>query len=485
MSVPNVLPAAGLPTSTPEEQGLSSRHIAAVLQRVRRQMPQVHSLLIARHGRLVLESYLYPFSRGWRHGQASCTKAVLSTLFGIALQQGYIQSLDQRMVDFFPGRLIANRDARKEGITLEHLLSMSSGLRCIITRESEVTMYEMRTHDDWVQFMLDQPMDYDPGTQFVYNSGACHVLSAILTRATGLNALDFARQRLFGPLGIQDVQWPADPQGHTRGWGHLELLPVDMVKFGTLFLNDGIWGGKRLLPPDWVATATRYRFDPDPRGDGYALLWWLRNPFAAPRWFFAAGIGVQSIAVAPAHGLVVAVSASADREVRDMLFEALEQEVLATTQDGPLAPDPAGQALLQDKVHAATLPHPTAAPRLPPIAAQVSGRTYALDPNRLGWQTLSLSFAPGASIAQAVVNGGAPAEVGLDGAPRVTAEAEPERRSAWQGRWEGDTFVLEYDTIAQYRRWRLALRFEGDAVHVTSHESANGADAQYEGRAAL
>ncbi len=484
MPTASVHHASGLPASTPEEQGLSSQRVAAVLRQVREEMGQLHSLLIARHGHLILESYLYPFGPDWRHGQASCTKAVLSSLFGVALQQGHIQSLDQRMVDFFPGRTMANRDARKERITLEHLLSMSSGLRCIITRSSEVTMYEMREHDDWVQYMLDQPMDYEPGTQFVYNSGACHVLSAILTEATGMSALDYARQHLFGPLGIEDVKWPADPQGYTRGWGHLELLPVDMAKFGRLFLNDGVWEGTRLLPPGWVAESTRYRFDPDPRGSGYALLWWLHNPFAEPRWFYAAGIGVQTIGVIPSAGLVVACSASADREVRDRLFEAIERELVATAQDGPLPPDAEGLALLQREIEAAARPHPRPVPPLPAVAGQVSGRTYALDANRLGWQTLSLAFATDEPTARASVNGAAPVQVGLDGVPRVTTEADPTQRTAWQGEWQDGAFVLEMDTISQYRRWRLTLAFEGDRVRVSSHESANGADAQYEGRAA-
>ena len=179
------------------------------------------------------------------------------------------------MLDFFPGRRIANRDARKEAISIEHLLTMSSGLHGIYDN-TEVTLYDMRASNDWVQFMLDQPMDHEPGTHFCYNSGASHIVSAILSQATGRPMLELAREHLFGPLGIRDVVWPSDPQGHTRGWGHLQLQPQDMAKIGYLFLMDGLWEGRRLLPPGWVSESTRLHFDPWPRGHGYGLLWWLQ-----------------------------------------------------------------------------------------------------------------------------------------------------------------------------------------------------------------
>jgi len=501
-------PTHGWQPSTPEEQGLESQSIVRLLREIHAHMPRLHSLLLVRNGRVVAEVYYYPFGPDWRHGVASCTKAVMSSLVGVAIQQGYLHSTKQHLLDFFPDRSIANRDARKEAITIEHLLTMSSGLHCIYT-DLEVTLYEMRASADWVQFMLDQPMDYEPGTQFFYNSGASHLISAILTRATGRPMLELAREHLFGPLGIRDVSWASDPQGNTRGWGHLQLQPRDMARFGYLFLNDGVWEGRRVLPPGWVAESTRLHFDPWPRGHGYGLLWWLqcasaqsgardgavpagqhgllqaqRSGFGFVQWYFAAGIGVQLIAVHPAAKLVCAVTGSTDQEDRDTLFQLLEEYVVGSARDGVLPRDVEGQKLLQAEIAAAVGPGPGPVLPLPAMAQRVTGRIITLEPNALGWNTLVLHFPAGSAVARVSCNGSAPADVGLDGMPRLTAEPDRTQRSAWRGWWEGESFLLEWDTLSQYRRYRLCFTFCGTEVTVFSHESANVVDQEFKGRVA-
>jgi CubicO group peptidase (beta-lactamase class C family) len=506
MSAPRYWPTLRWEVSTPEEQGLESRSIVQVLGAIRTRIPRLHSLLIVRNGYLVAEAYFYPFGPDWRHGVASCTKAVMSSLVGVAIQQGYLKSIQQPMLGFFPSRHIANRDARKEAITIEHLLTMSSGLHCIYT-DTEVTLYDMRASNDWVQFMLDQPMDHEPGTQFFYNSGASHVVSAILTQVAGRPMLELAHEHLFGPLGIRDVVWPSDPQGNTRGWGHLQLQPQDMAKLGYLFLNDGMWEGRRLLPPGWVTESTRLHFDPWPRGHGYGLLWWLqcasfgygepgppaegghmgpleaqRHGFGPVQWYFAAGIGVQLIAVHPGTRLVCAVTGSTDQEDRDALFEILEEHLVGPARTSALPRDLEAERLLQAEVATVTVPHPKPVLPLPALARSLSGRTIAFEANPLGWDTLVLTFAAGSDVAHVSCNDSIPAVVGLDGVPRLTAEADRTQRSAWRGWWEDDAFVLEHDTLSQYRRYRLRLTFHGHEVVVSSHESANVADQEFKGR---
>jgi CubicO group peptidase (beta-lactamase class C family) len=508
MSTPSYWPTLRWEASAPEEQGLESRRIVQVLDAIRTRIPRLHSLLIVRNGYLVTEAYFYPFGPGWRHGVASCSKAVMSSLVGVAIQQGYLKSLQQRMVDFFPGRHIANRDARKEAITIEQLMTMSSGLHGIYT-DTEVTLYDMRASSDWVQFMLDQPMDDEPGTCFTYSSGASHIVSAILTQATGRPMLELAREYLFGPLGIRDVVWPSDPQGYTRGWGHLQLQPQDMARFGYLFLNDGMWEGRRLLPPGWVTESTRLHFDPWPRGHGYGLLWWLQcasskpgardepaegalgsplqaqgHGFGPVQWYFAAGIGVQLIAVHPGTRLVCVTTGSTDQEDRDTLFQILEEHVVGSARTSALPKDLKAERLLQSEVAGAAVPHPKPLSPLPALARSLSGRTIVFETNPLGWNTLLLTFAAGSDVAQISYNDCAPVVVGLDGVPRLTAEADRTQRSTWQGWWEDDSLVLEQDTLSQYRRYRLRLTFRGDEVAVSSHESANGTNHEFKGRVA-
>ena len=204
--------------STPEEQGMSSTTLAAGVDYLlaNRETYRIHSVVVIRDDRVVLDARFYPYSREWRHDLASVTKSVTSTLIGIAIDQGLIAGVNARVLDFFPDHTIANLDGRKRRMRLKHLLSMRSGFECDPTN-SEATLTEMTGSPDWVQFTLDLPMAEEPGETRVYCSPNVHLLSAILERATGMSTLAFAEQVLFKPLGISDVMWLTDPQGVHRG----------------------------------------------------------------------------------------------------------------------------------------------------------------------------------------------------------------------------------------------------------------------------
>ena len=151
-------------------------------------------------------------------------------------------------MEFFADRTIANLDERKKAITICHMLDMTSGLEWSEGLDGFRSFIAMERSPDWQQFILDQPMSTAPGTVFYYDSGISHLLSAILTRVTGKSALDYARETLFGPLGIEDVMWRADPQGVSGGGAGLYMHPRDMAKIGYLYLRGGVWEGKQILP---------------------------------------------------------------------------------------------------------------------------------------------------------------------------------------------------------------------------------------------
>ena len=194
-------------TSTPEEQGMGSAALAKLVDYGATH--ELESMLIVRHGAIVAEAYYAPFRAGVKHRMNSATKSVIGTLVAIALKEGRLSSTDQRAVDFFADRTIANLDDRKRAITIQNLLDMTSGLNWTepLGDGRPQSMIAMERSADWTQFVLDQPMTAGPGTTFNYSSGNPHLLSAILTKATGESALDYARERLFGPLGISDVFW--------------------------------------------------------------------------------------------------------------------------------------------------------------------------------------------------------------------------------------------------------------------------------------
>lgn len=164
----------------------------------------------------------------------------MTTLIAIVAEQGKL-NLDAPVLSFFPDRTIANRDARKERVTVRHLANMANGMESVCFANDEGTLNEMTASPDWVQFALDCKMTSEPGYTFCYDSPGMHLLSAILQKATGMTTLEFARQNLFGPLGIRDVIWLTDPQGYTHGWSDLYLHPRDVAKLGYLWLNKGTW----------------------------------------------------------------------------------------------------------------------------------------------------------------------------------------------------------------------------------------------------
>jgi len=223
-------PTRGWRTSTPEEQGLDSNKLAEAIEFVLSEKVQAHSLLVIRNGFIVADAYFYPYMPNTRHDVASVTKSITSTLVGLAIEKGLIKDVSQPVLGLFADRKASNLDDRKKAMTLEHLLMMESGLQCI-NSPTEVTLFQMLGSPDWIQYMLDLPMTDAAGTRFAYNSGAVHLLSAIVHKTSGMKALEFARRHLFEPLGISDVLWPADPRGEdNHGWGDLQLRPPQRAK---------------------------------------------------------------------------------------------------------------------------------------------------------------------------------------------------------------------------------------------------------------
>lgn len=237
-ATPDDWPTTGWRVSTPEQQGMDTGKLAEMVEHIQQQEYAIDSVTIIRNGFLVLDAYFYPFQKGLTHPLFSCTKSVTSALIGIALEKGHLVSVTQPIHELFPQRTIANVDARKRAITLEHLLTMASGLDCRDSYKYQwAGLHALRQSADWAQSVLDLPMTAEPGARFEYCNGVSYLLSVILQQATGMRALDFARTHLFGPLGITEGQWRTSPQDVNIGWSDMWLTPYDMAKIGWLYLN--------------------------------------------------------------------------------------------------------------------------------------------------------------------------------------------------------------------------------------------------------
>jgi CubicO group peptidase (beta-lactamase class C family) len=274
---------------------------------IQKEQYSIDSITVVRNGRLVLDTYFWPYTKDQNHKIASCTKSIISALVGIAIDKGFIPNANQSVLDFFPDKTFANLDGYKKSMTIENLLMMASGLNC---RDNYIYkwqgLYEMRNCSDWVQYVLDLPMSDRPGKKFEYCNGASFLLSAIIRNATKKSILDFAKDNLFTPLDIADIDWETSPQGIHVGYGEMSLKPHDMAKIGWLYLNKGKWGNKQLISSAWVEASTQGRIDAT-LFDHYGYQWWVDSAgwwFDAIDYYVAVGYEGQRIFVVPERNLV-------------------------------------------------------------------------------------------------------------------------------------------------------------------------------------
>jgi CubicO group peptidase (beta-lactamase class C family) len=346
---PDYWPTDGWRASTPEQEGMRSEVLAEMLAEIEDKEHDIDGVFVVRNGHLVLDAYVAPFDANTRHVIHSCTKSVVSTLIGIAIDKGYIEGVDQPFLELFPGRTVANLDAGKVAMTLRDVLTMASGLEC---RDSYLYgwdgLEEMAKTDDWVQYILDLPMAEPPGSRFEYCNGGSFLLSAVIQETTGMSAQAFAEQHLFGPLGISDFEWPANPRGINIGWGQLKMRPHDMTKFGYLFLNDGVWEGDQVVPAEWVEASTQKHIDAT-LYDGYGYQWWVDDAGV----YLALGYAGQFIYVVPDKEMVaVFVSDLADRDFFVPWGHLHDYIIPAAESSEPLPPDAEGSAWLKLAVEA-------------------------------------------------------------------------------------------------------------------------------------
>jgi CubicO group peptidase (beta-lactamase class C family) len=317
-------PTAGWRISTPEEQGMDSGELAEMLAVIREKKMDIHSLLIIRNGYLVNESYFGGYDANRKNNMQSVGRSFTGTLIGIALDKGYIDGTDHRVLDYFPERTFANLDEQKKAITMEDVLTMRSGLEW---REGSGDLEETMQSKDWPQSLLDRPVVAPPGSTWNYCSGCSHILSAILQKVTGMNTQDFAEQYLFKPLGIFAGKWMTDPAGLAFGAGGFNLTARDMAKLGYLYLRNGQWDGQQIVSVDWVKRATQ-RYASVDEHFGYGYHWFTVTSLGGHTGYAALGGGGQIILVIPDLDLVIVTTANTEESI----FELIEQYVIPAAQ---------------------------------------------------------------------------------------------------------------------------------------------------------
>lgn len=279
---------------------------------------EVHSILGAKGNRIFLEEY-YPgkafhggyteFNAETRHSMASVTKSICSILVGIAIDRGFIESVDEPMLNYYPE--YENTDPLKEKVTIRHLLTMTAGFDWdehsypYTSLKNDIVRFYISP--DPVMFVLKRKIVTEPGKEFLYNGGGVNILGDIIKRASGMAVDEFAGRYLFSPLGIETPKWVHLAKDTVYTSGDIKLTPRDLLKIGLLFLNRGVWNAERLVSEKWIADSTAQSRDFDTE-NGYGYLWWTgRYQLEKDVWiphYSARGWGDQYLFVIPECGLI-------------------------------------------------------------------------------------------------------------------------------------------------------------------------------------
>lgn len=331
----------------PEHVGMDGSKFKDLESMIKSQYKNINGIVVVRKGYMVFERYYNGYDHLDAHHVASVTKSVISALIGIAIDAEYIKNIDQKVLDFFPEYATDEGELQKRTITIRHLLTMTAPFPFSWkegNKEGREPLDRLRRQRNWVMYILNLMGQSGQPGRFQYYTAGTHLLSAIITRTTGMCAREFANERLFRSIGMIEIPdhemksfgldevfgknitgWIKDPNGNnTGGWG-LTLTPRDMARFGLLYLNQGIWEDKQIISKDWIHESTDKSIVLDSKGNGYngyGYLWWRREEdgiFA----YSALGDGGNVICCIPEKDLVVVIASKIINNPKDswQLFE--------------------------------------------------------------------------------------------------------------------------------------------------------------------
>ena len=482
-----------LPRSTPEAQGVSSTGIRAFLDAAEQSGLEFHSIMILRHGHVVAEGWWAPFASELKHTLYSLSKSFTSTAIGMAVADGKL-SVEDNVLSFFPEYKPAEVSENLTNLKIKHLLTMTTG-------HEQGSMGAMLAASDgnWPKAFLAQEVRYEPGTRFLYNTGATYMLSAILQKITGQTLFDFLTERLFQPLAIENADWEADPQGINTGGYGLRVKTEDIAKFGQFYLQKGKWKGVQLLPEAWIEEATKKQTNSQD-GDsdwsqGYGYQFWRCKP--EPGFYRGDGAFGQYCIVIPQKDAVIAMtSESSDMQAS---MNLAWEHLLPAFRDEALEPDPASQKLLTQGLSELAIA-PVNITSSSPLAEQISGKEFKLEANEWEAETIAFTFVGDTCIftlrdsvgievvknqmGKWVTDNNARMTPG--GLFAVAGRTAVPTRIAASATWQSDnTLLLTWRYIENIHTDRLTCVFEDNQVTITFLNSVAEMRREPDGRAPL
>ena len=297
--------------STPDAVGMNQETLDSAYITAE-QLGFVDGLLVIKNSKLVAEQYYNGYDQNTEHQIWSDTKSFLSALTGIAIHDGLIESVDNKIMDYFPEYIYNGIDPRFFDISIKNLLTMRMGID-----KEENNLIPVLSTNDWIKETFQLPLLYNPGARFSYNSLETHLLSAIITRVSGLTALEYSESYLTGPMGIKIISWTHDPLGYNIGGYDIYMKPRDMAVLGYLYLNEGRINNTQIVQKEWIESSLTETWEVDGSVWGvltdynYGYLWWL-GKMNGYNLFMAMGMGGQYIIVFPDLDLIVVTTANED-----------------------------------------------------------------------------------------------------------------------------------------------------------------------------
>ncbi len=452
--------------SIPEEQGVNSKILLKMLKNIQSSTLDFHSILVIRNGYIITEAYWAPYNKNTTHNIKSASKSIISALAGIALENNYLDNLDQKVSEFYPEYV---NEPLKQDISLEDLLTMTGGFDWM--EDSGPSPYDL---DNWNKI----PMRDKPGEKFEYNTMMTHMMSAILTKTSGECTKEFADKWLFKPLGIKDYQWRKSEDGIYHGGSDIFLTPRDMAKFGYLFLHNGQWGRQEIVPKEWVKESITPKITIPSEaifGTGleYGYWWWIKEDT-----YFAWGAGGQYIFIRPDLDLVVVITANGFNDINrynGFMKAFLDENIYqAIKSDNALPANPQAFQDLNQIVKEIENPKEKPIQTIPEITTTVSNNKYIFEPNAVGFQSTTLSFKNNAVclwtyyIGEKEVN----LLIGLNGnflintiefSMGVNPDSE---KIACKGYWDSNAFIIEHHIIGDPSKQIFTFSFDGDKINM-------------------
>jgi CubicO group peptidase (beta-lactamase class C family) len=448
-----------LPRSTPAAEGVSSRSMAALLDRIEAQSVELHSIMVVRHGHVVAEGWWAPYSAGRPHLLYSLTKSFTSVAVGLAIADGLL-SLDDRVVDVLPDRVPEDVSAQGRRLTVHHLLSMTAGH----PTDSLVDAWQLEP-DDLVKGFLRVPFSAAEGTRHTYDNATTYVLARMVERVTGRDLPGLLDERLFAPLGIDHAEWDRVASGAVFGFHGLHLTTEAVAAFGELLLRGGVRGDRRLIPREWVELATSRHVETLPSDIGGGGAEWLCG-YGYQFWmsrhgYFGNGAFGQQCVVVPEQDLVVAVTSATLEE--QSIFDAIWDCLLPGMDDPGSGRD---DEILAERLRRLSLAPVSGSAEPSRCAAEpvgaASGKRSTVAAGKVDASTEDSALPDGAVVAVDPVDGGWRLRLGESITVAVGhgdwRESSPLGRPVVAtGAWQGDTFVADLYVITTPHRVRLVV----------------------------